>query len=121
MKRALIIVASLLVGATVLLGPGASPATAKDPPRSWTNERILNCDGGQVRTYLTPAGFGTPFHVVDSQDVIIPVHVEVTFPDETSSVTTVHVPGFEQNNLATVHCTYTDPAGLFVELIGLRA
>jgi hypothetical protein len=80
----------------------------------------LNCDGTTVDTYLTPGGFGTPFQVVGSTDVITPKHVEVVFPGETQPVTTLDVPGFQVNDKSTVHCTYTDPAGLFVDFIGLR-
>ena len=98
----------------------AVPSYAADPPAGWTNERLLNCDGVAVLTYLTPAGFGTPFHVVGSEDVITPVHVEVIFPGETERVTTLQVSGFDHNGLATVHCTYTDPAGLFVDFLGHR-
>ena len=46
------------------LGPLASPAQAADPPAGWVNHRILDCGGQTVDTYLTPGGFGTPFHVV---------------------------------------------------------
>jgi hypothetical protein len=31
------------------------------------------------------------------------------------------VKGFEDNSATTVHCTYTDPAGLFVDLVGVRS
>ena len=98
----------------------ALPASADSPPPSWQNERNLLCDGEEVRTYLSPAGFGTPCHVVGSDDVIIPKHVEVVFPGETEPVTTLHVKGFDRNGVGTVRCTYTDPAGLFVDLVGLR-
>jgi hypothetical protein len=98
----------------------SAPATATSPPPSWTNERILNCDGIIVDTYLTPAGFGTPYHVVGSSDVIVPKHVEVVFPGETVPVTTLDVPGFSKNAVATVHCTYTDPTGLAISLYGVR-
>jgi hypothetical protein len=98
----------------------ALPASASSPPSSWQNERNLLCDGEPVRAFLTPGGFGTPFHVVGSDEVIIPKHVEVVFPGETEAVTTLHVKGFDRNQVGTVRCTYTDPAGLFVDFEGLR-
>jgi len=113
-------VASTLLAVPLLALPAAADPAAADPPASWENERILLCDGEQVRTYLTPAGFGTPFHVVGSDDVIIPKHVEVVFPGESEPVTTLHVAGFDRNGVETVRCTYTDPAGLFVDLVGRR-
>ena len=96
-------------------------AGADSPPPSWQNERILDCGGGmRVDAFLTPAGFGSAFHVVGSSDVIKPKHVEVVFPGTTAPVTTYDVPGFTRNAAGTVHCTYTDPAGLYVDFYGLR-
>lgn len=109
-----------LTSAALILGWAAAPAVAADPPQSWTNERILTCNGQTVTAYLTPAGFGSAFHVSGSTDVIKAKHVEVIFPGETEPVTTVDVPGFDSNGANTVHCTYTDPAGLFVNLTGVR-
>ena len=115
----LMTVAVVLAVQALAVGPTATPADAADPPNSWTNERILDCDGHTVVGYLTPAGFGSAFHVSGSTDVIKPKHVEVIFPDMTQPVVTADVPGFE-DKARTVHCTYTDPAGLFVHFIGLR-
>ena len=104
--------------AAVLLVPCAGADT---PPPSWTNERTLTCDGQTVSTYLTPGGFGTPFAVVGSTDVIIPKHVEVVFAPGTDPVVTVDVPGFDPAKHDAVHCSYVDPAGLAVDLWGLRS
>jgi hypothetical protein len=101
----------------------AGSAAAASPPPGWTNERILTCDGTTVvTTYLTPAGFGSSFHVVASTDIIKPKHVEVVFPDDPDQerVVTVDVPGFDANRHDTVHCSYTDPAGLRVFFDGIR-
>ena len=100
----------------------AGPAVAASPPPSWTNERILTCDGATVTAYLTPAGFGSSFHVVGSTDVIKPKHVEVIFPGDPNEerVVTFDVPGFDKNQRETVHCSYTDPAGLRVFFDGIR-
>jgi hypothetical protein len=108
----------LVTAATVLSPPAAGAA---EQHASWTNERVLSCTGDVVDTYLTPGGFGTPFHVVGSTDVITPKHVEVVFPGSTTSVTTLDVPGFDRNGQDVVVCTYTDPAGLVVTFAGLRA
>jgi len=105
---------------TALLVCGSAPAQAADPPDSWTNLRILDCDGTTVRAFLTPAGFGSSFHVVGTPDIIKPKHVDVVFPDTTEPVTTLHVPGFDGNDHATVECSYTDPAGLRVHFVGVR-
>lgn len=113
----------LLAAATLALAVaslGAPAAFADAPPASWTNERVLTCDGQAVHTYLTPAGFGTPFHVVDSTDVIIPKYVEVVFPDDPETYVTLHVPGFNHERPGATHCTYKDPAGLQVDFWGVR-
>jgi len=98
----------------------ASPAGADAPPPSWANERTLACDGQIVSTYLTPGGFGTPFAVVGTNQVIIPKHVEVVFVAGTDPVVTVDVPGFDSARGDAVHCTYVDPVGLAVDFWGLR-
>ena len=118
MKRAAALAALALQA--LIIGLLAAPAVAADPPASWSNERLLTCDGQTLIAYLTPAGFGSAFHVSGSTDVIKPKHVEVTFPGQTDPVVTVNVPGFDANNVTLVHCTYTDPAGLFVDLVGVH-
>ena len=107
--------------AAILLAAGG-PASAASPPPSWDNGRLLNCgDGEMVEAFFTPGGVFTSFHVVDSTDVIVPKHVEVVgLPGETGPVVTLDVPGFARNNRDTVTCTYTDPAGLGITLIGVR-
>lgn len=105
--------------AAVLLG-AAGPASASSPPPTWENGRVLDCEGETVEAFFTPGGVFTSFHVVDSTDVIVPKHVEVVFPGETDPVVTLHVSGFDKNNRSTVTCTYTDPAGLAITLIGVR-
>lgn len=108
------------LGAALLAWGWVPAAQAADPPDSWANQRLLDCEGTAVESYLTPAGFGSTFHVVGSTDIIKPKHVEVVFPGTTARVTTLDVPGFDRNGLGTVHCTYTDTAGLFVDFVGVR-
>jgi hypothetical protein len=107
-------------GVSLLATGPLTAAEASDPPSQWTNLRILDCDGTTVRAYLTPAGFGSAFHVEGSTDVIKPKHVEVMLPGGTEPVTTLDVPGFAGNDHGVVHCTYTDPVGLFVDFVGVR-
>lgn len=112
-------VAALGAAATCLLVvSGGITAAAESPPPSWTNERVLDCDGETVVAYLTPAGFGSAFHVVDSTDIIKPKYVVVTFEGET--FVTVDTPGFNRNGHDVVHCNYVDPAGLEVDFLGIR-
>jgi hypothetical protein len=89
------------------------------PPDPESLERVLLCDVGELRTRLTPGGFGTPFTVIGTNDKIIPKHVTVT----TGGVTfvTIDVPGFDPDRPDAIACSYTDPVGLFVEFIGLLA
>ena len=97
---------------------GTAAAQATSPPDSWTNLRVLECDGVQVTTYLAPPGFGTPFNVVGSTDVIIPMVVQVTFNGQT--FTTRSVPGFDPNRKDVVYCEYLDPVGAFIQFLGIR-
>jgi hypothetical protein len=108
---------TLLAALIASLTVGLSQATS--PPDGWVNERIIECDGAEVRTFLTPAGFGTPFNVVGSSDVIVPKYVQVTTVNG-DTFTTLDVPGFDPSGPHVVACAYTDPAGLVVEFLGIR-
>lgn len=119
--RTLARVGAMTVGLVAVLLILAPAAQAADPPDSWTNQRLLNCGGATLEAYLTPAGFGSSFHLVGSTDIIKPKHVEVVFPGTTEPVTTLDVPGFDRNGRDTVECSYTDPAGLLVHFSGVRA
>ena len=108
--------ATLAAIAAVTLGLGTSQATS--PPESWTNERVIQCDGTEIHAFLTPGGFGTPFNVVGSNAVIIPKFVLVTI--EGTTFLTVDVPGFDPEGANAVHCMYVDPRGFLVDFRGLR-
>jgi hypothetical protein len=105
-----------LLSAAVVVTPFSDASASPFP--GWTNERTLDCDGHEVKTYLSPAGFGTPFHVASSTEVIVPKYVTVTSEGET--LITLDVPGFDHTSPHAIHCSYTDPLGLHVDLIGLR-
>lgn len=92
-----------VVALGVLAGVAAIPtASAEAPPPQWTKQRILDCDGQTVHTYLSPPGFGTPFNVVDSTDVIIPKLVQVVLPDGQGPFVTLNVPGFDGSSQSRV-------------------
>jgi hypothetical protein len=107
---------ALTIGLLMAASSTITHATA--PPPSWTNLRTIVCDGVELTAYLGPPGFGTPFNLVGSTDVIIPKHVEVTFEGQT--FVTRDVPGFDPSRADVVYCQYTDPVGLFVEFLGIR-
>lgn len=115
--RVVFLFAPVLIAALVAI---AAPAQATAPPPKWDNLRVLDCGSdGTVTTYLAPPGIGTPFNVVDSTEVLYPVKLIVTGTvngQVYDHVTTLDNPGFGKNNAATIHCTYTDPVGLFVDM-----
>jgi hypothetical protein len=100
------------------LALAAVDCAATSPPPAWTNLRVLECDGSEVVTYLAPPGFGTPFNVVGSTDVIIPMFVQVMVDGQT--FTTKSVPGFDPGRDDVVSCSYVDPMGLVVAFVGIR-
>ena len=106
--------------ALITLGAGMVISTthAASPPDSWVNERIIECDGVEIQTFLGPPGFGTPFNIVGSSEVIIPKVVVVTFDGQT--FTTRSVPGFDIDGPHVVECSYTDPVGAFIHFWGIR-
>ena len=96
-------------------------ASADSPPSSWTNVRTMTCNGATVEAAFSPGGVFTSFHVLGSSDVIVPKRVEVVFPGTVQAITTLDVPGFDNNNRPVVTCQYTDPAGLHVTIVGIRS
>ena len=112
--------AVVTVSACALAAPPAL-ASADSPPSSWTTLRTLSCDGATVLAAFAPGGVFTSFHILGSSDVIVPKHVEVVFPGATQPVTTLDVPGFDNNSRDVVTCHYVDPAGLAVTIVGIRS
>lgn len=102
---------------TGLLTGLALPAAAAE--QNW-NYRELTCDGQPVSTYLTPGGPFTSFHVVGSDDVLVPKHVEIYGYFSAGWDTTMDVPGFDANGVETVHCEYVDPRAYPVQFDAVR-
>jgi hypothetical protein len=116
LARSVAVLTAVLCG----LAGTAERATADSPPDSWTTLRTLDCDGETVVAAFANGGPLTSFHLVGSPEVLVPKRVQVVFPGTTEPVTTLLVPGFDKNAKDVVHCTYTDPAGRFIDLLALR-
>lgn len=86
--------------------------------------RELTCDGQPVTTYMTFGGPFTSFHVVGTNDVLVPKYLQIygLASNPGDWTTTLLVPGFldEKNDVATVHCEYVDPFGYPVRFDALR-
>jgi len=103
-----------------LLAVGVGPAAADAPPPAWgTDDRTLTCGTESVTAQWSRGGVLTVLLVQGSTDVIVPKLVQVTPLGATQSQTTLAVPGFDPEDL--VACEYTDPAGRFVQVWGLRS
>lgn len=112
--------AVVAAAAAGVLAATTGTASAESPPASWTNVRTMSCDGVTVEAAFTPGGVFTSFHVLGSSDVIVPKRVQVVLPGTSQPLTTLDVPGFDNNNRDVVTCRYVDPAGLAVTIIGIR-
>ena len=113
---------AFVIGAVVgAVAATTGSASAESPPASWTNVRTMNCDGETVEAAFTPGGVFTSFHVLGSSDVIVPKRVQVVLPGTSQPLTTLDVPGFDNNSRDVVTCRYVDPAGLAVTIVGIRA
>lgn len=111
-------VATALVPPLTLLGVGTAAADA--PPPAWdaTGDRTLTCGSETLVAQWSRGGPLTVLLVKGSNEVIVPKLVLVTRPGATAPQTTLAVPGFDRQDLFS--CEYTDPAGLFVQLWGIR-
>lgn len=116
-RAAALMAATAVVASVSALGSGSAAADA--PPPTWdpARNRTLTCDTGTVEGQWARGGPFTAFLVKDSTDVIVVKWAVVRFPDG-RVYTPVAVPGFDVSQ-AEMHCTYTDPAGLDIELWGL--
>jgi hypothetical protein len=109
--------------ATVLMAVAAPTALADS---SGWRERTLDCgDVGSLTVLLPPSEFTTPaivpFHVEDSTAILVPFWLRVTSTDPADE----WVWEARSKPLAAKHadrlisCEYTDPAGLYIEIVGL--
>ena len=109
MRRSTPLAAALCAGSLLL-----APAASADP--SSGRIRVLDCGtSGTLTTVLTPNAFFNAaipaFHVVDSDAVLVPLAVRVNgtlIKDQPAT-----------SKALQVECSYTDPAGNFVELTRL--
>jgi hypothetical protein len=99
------------------LVPAATAAA--DPDSGQT--RVLNCGAaGTLTVVLNPNAFSSSvpaFHVVDSRAVLTPLNVRVT--GEFGEFVIRATPGVLRSGANVVACSYTDPAGLLVEVTGV--
>ncbi len=109
--------------ATVLMAVAAPTALAGSS--TW-RARALDCgDAGSLTVLLPPSEFTTPaivpFHVRDSAAVLIPFWLRVTSTDLQDPWVwdARSKPLAAQHADRLVSCAYVDPAGLFIEIVGL--
>ena len=105
---------TIAVTCVLMLMPVATAGADPDTGRV----RILNCGAsGSLTVVLNPNAFSASvpaFHDVSSNAVLVPLNVRVN-----DQLILRAAPGAlnSQSNLVT--CSYTDPAGLFVEITGV--
>ena len=101
-----------ILGVALVVLASAAPAAMADSP-NWTNIRELDCGDVTLTTVLNPAGFGTPFHDMNSGRVLVPLRVVV------EGATVIDKPGVERNALSEITCSYTDPISRHVVVTGI--
>jgi len=83
--------------------------------------RVLDCgEAGLLTVVLTPNAFSSSvpaFHDVSSNAVLTPLNVRVTSVNGQFILRST--PGVVGSDANVVSCSYTDPAGLFVEITGV--
>jgi hypothetical protein len=106
--------ATIVTTGVLMLIPVAP--TGADPHTG--NLRVLDCGAsGSLTVVLNPNAFSTSvpaFHDVDSNAVLTPLNVRVN-----REVVLRSAPGVLHSDAHVVSCSYTDPAGLFVEIAGV--
>jgi hypothetical protein len=104
------------VASTCLLTLMPVASAIADPDTGRT--RVLNCGpSGSLTVVLNPNAFSASvpaFHDVDSTAVLVPLNVRVD-----SEIVLRSAPGVIGSRANVVSCSYTDPAGLFVEITGV--
>jgi hypothetical protein len=104
---------TVLTGVLILM-PAASGSADPDSGRI----RVLDCESaGSLTVVLNPNAFSTSvpaFHDLNSNAVLTPLNVRVNGQFVLRST-----PGVLDSNATLASCSYTDPAGLFVEITGV--
>jgi hypothetical protein len=104
------IVSTCLLTVMLVASASADPDTGRI--------RTLDCGAsGSLTVVLNPNAFSTSvpaFHDVSSNAVLTPLVVRVNGQFIIRSA-----PGVLDSNANLVNCSYTDPAGLFVEITGV--
>ena len=98
----------------LMLMPIATAAADPDTGRL----RVLDCGpGGSLTVVLNPNAFSASvpaLHDVGSNAVLVPLNVRV---DDQFILRSA--PGVLDSQASLISCSYTDPAGLFVEITGV--
>src|ERR671925_93608 len=106
--------ATIVSTGVLLLMPVASAGADPDTGRT----RVLDCgQSGLLTVVLNPNAFSASvpaFHDVTSNAVLTPLNVRVN-----GQFTLRSTPGVVHSEADIVSCSYTDPAGLFVEITGV--
>ena len=97
----------------MLLAVAAATPAAADSSH-WTATRVLDCGtAGILQTVLNPAGFGTPYHLLNGTGQLVPRRVTV------EGILVFSRPGSQHDANTELTCSYTDPMGLSVVVEGL--
>jgi len=107
-------VATVAAVCAISLLPIATAAADPDTGRT----RVLDCGAAATLTFvLNPNAFSSSvpaFHAIDSTAVLVPLNVRVN-----GAFVIRSAPGVLRSDANVVSCSYTDPAGLFVEITGV--
>lgn len=116
---AALVAAAAAMASVAALGSG--PAAADAPAPTWdpARNRTLTCGTETVTGQWAPGGVYTACLIKDSTDVIVAKRAIVKFPGGAVYEPRL-APGFDVSK-ADTYCTYTDPAGLYIKLWGLRS
>ena len=108
--------ATIMSICVMMLVPAASAGADPDTGRI----RVLDCGtAGSLTVVLNPNAFAASvpaFHDVSSNAVLTPLNVRVN-----GEIILRASPGVIRSHAEVVSCSYTDPAGLFVEITGVLA
>lgn len=108
------LLATTVLTGVLMLTPAASASADPDSGRI----RVLDCGpDGSLTVVLNPNAFSASvpaFHDVNTNAVLTPLNVRVN-----GQFILRKTPGVLRSEANLVSCSYTDPAGLFVEITGV--